>query len=90
MGKKIKIYQTEQFTTYVVRDSITIDLDDYPELKEMDNNEIMDYLISNSSEMKPQNDKYYISLSDELSQMDVLNDKIYDEDYSYIVEDLKK
>jgi hypothetical protein len=35
MGKKIKIHQTEAYTTFIVREPITIDLDDYPELEGM-------------------------------------------------------
>ena len=87
MGKQIKIYQTESFTTYVVREPITIDLDDYPELEGMSNEEIIDYLEENSSDMKPQNGEFYESLSDEFFDKDIIRDKITDEDYSYRVED---
>ena len=87
MGKKIKIHQTEAYTTFIVREPITIDLDDYPELEGMTNEEIVDYLEGNSSDMKPQNEKYYESLSDELIEQDILRDKISGEDYSYKVED---
>ncbi len=88
MGKQIKIYQTESFTTYVVREGITIDLDDYPELEGMTNEEIVDYLGSNSCDMKPQNVEYYDSLSDELMDKDVIRDKISGEDFSYRVENV--
>ena len=44
MGKKIKIHQTEAYTTFIVREAITIDLDDYPELEGMNSHEIVDYL----------------------------------------------
>lgn len=87
MGKKIKIYQTESYTTYIVREGITIDLDDYPELEGMTNEEIVDYLEENSSDMKPQNDEFYDSLSDEFFDKDIIRDKISGEDYSYRVED---
>ena len=53
MGKKIKIYQTESYTTYIVREPITIDLAEYPELEGMTNDEIISYLEVNSSDMKP-------------------------------------
>lgn len=87
MGKKIKIYQTESYTTYIVREGITIDLDDYPELEGMTNEEIVDYLEDNSSDMKPQNNEFYDSLSDELFDKDVIRDKISGEDFSFSVED---
>lgn len=87
MGKQIKIYQTESYTTYIVREPITIDLDDYPELEGMTNEEIVDYLEGNSSDMKPQNSDSYDSLSDELIDRDLIRDKISGEEYSYRVED---
>jgi len=43
MGRKVKIYQTESYTTYIVREPLTIDLDEYPELDGMTNEEIVDY-----------------------------------------------
>jgi hypothetical protein len=86
MGRKVKIYQTESYTTYIVREPITIDLDEYPELERLTNDEIIDYLEGNSSEMKPQNEQYYDSLSDELVEKDIIRDKINNEEYSYRVE----
>lgn len=90
MGKKVKIYQTESYTTYVVREPITIDLDEYPELEGMTNKEIVSYLESSSYDMKSQNVDSYDSLSDELSDKDVIKDKIYGEESSYIVEDTEE
>jgi hypothetical protein len=87
MGRKVKIHQTESYTTYIVREPIIIDLDEYPELEGMTNEEIVDYMEGNSSEMKPQNEQYYDSLSDELVEKDIIRDKINNEEYSYRVED---
>ena len=87
MGKKIKIHQTEAYTTFIVREPITIDLDDYPELEGMTNDEIVYYLEGNSSDLKPQNSDSYYSLSDELIDRDVIKEKITGEEYSYKVED---
>ena len=86
MGRTIKIYQTEEFTTYIVREPITIDLDDYPELEGMTCEEIADYLEGSSCDMKAQDDSYNC-LSDELIDQDILKDKIYGEEYSYKVEE---
>jgi len=86
MGKRIKIYQTESYITYLVREAVTIDLDDYPELEGMTNDEIVDYLDGNSCDMKPQ-DEDYDCLSDELIEKYIIKEKITDENYSYKVED---
>ena len=86
MGKRIKIYQTESYTTYVVRDAVTIDLDDYPELEGMSNDEIVDYLDGNSCDMKPQ-DEDYDCLSEELIEKYIIKEKISGENYSYKVEE---
>ena len=86
MGKRVKIYQTESYVTYIVREPITIDLDDYPELVGMSNSEILDYLEGNVGDMMAQDDDCNC-LSDELMEKDILKDKITGEEYSYIVED---
>lgn len=86
MGRTVKIYQTEEYKTYIVREPITIDLDDYPELEGMTCEEIVDYLEGSSGDMKAQ-DEGYDSLSDQLIEQDILKDKIYGEEYSYKVED---
>lgn len=90
MGKKVKIHQTESYITYVVREPITIDLDEYPELEGMSNEEIVSYLESSSYDMKSQDVDSYDSLSDELSDKDVIKDKIYGEESSYVVEDIEE
>jgi len=87
MGKKIKIHQTESFTTYIVREAVTIDLDDYPELEGMTNEEIADYLDGNSCDMKPTSEEYHDCLSDEVVEKDILKEKITGEQFSYLVED---
>ncbi len=87
MGKKVKIYQTESYTTYIVREAITIDLDDYPELEGMTNDEIVYHLDGNSPDMKSTNEDKYDSLSDELIEQDMIREKIYNEEFSYLVED---
>jgi len=81
MGRKVKIYQTESYETYVVRESIAIDLDDYPELDGLSNSEIVEYLD------KEKQDYNLDNLIGDLSEMDILNDKITNGEYSYIVED---
>ena len=86
MGKKIKIHQTESFTTYIVRETVTIDLDDYPELDGMDAAEIADYLEGSSCDMKAASEEEYECLSDEIVEKDILTEKIKNEQYGYLVE----
>jgi hypothetical protein len=87
MGKKIRIHQTESFTTYIVREAVTIDLDDYPELEGMTNEEIVDYLDGNSCDMKPTNEEEHECLSDEVIEKDIIKEKITGEHFSYLVQD---
>jgi hypothetical protein len=46
----------------------------------MTEQEMQDYIQSNSGDMKPINDEYYSSLYDELIQSDSVREKITDED----------
>lgn len=64
----------------MVRESIELNIEDYPELMGMDEDEIRDYIKCNSGDMKS-NDEYSDSLYDELIQKDVVRDKITDEDW---------
>ncbi len=41
----------------------------------------------NASEMKPTNSEWFESLSDELSQTDIIREKISGEDFSFRVDD---
>jgi hypothetical protein len=78
--KTISVRITESYSTWVVRESIELNIEDYPELMGMDEDEIRDYIKCNSGDMKS-NDEYSDSLYDELIQKDVVRDKITDEDW---------
>ena len=78
--KTISVRITESYSTWVVRESIELNIEDYPELMGMDEDEIRDYIKCNSGDMKS-NDEYSDSLYDELIQKDVVRDKIADEDW---------
>ena len=77
--KQLEIRITESYVTWVVRDSIKINVEDYPELNGMSEEDMKDYIMSNASEMKPTNEDWYDSLYDELIGEDVVRDKITDE-----------
>jgi hypothetical protein len=78
--KEIEVRITESFVTWVVRDSIKINVEDYPELNGMSEEDMKDYIMSNAPEMKPTNEEWADSLYDELMSADVVRDKITDED----------
>ena len=84
---KINVYVTESYTTWVVKESIEIDTENYPELEGKTEDEIKDYIRENCYEMKPTNENWYGDLGEELSQQDIRRDKVYDEDMSVMFDD---
>lgn len=64
--------ETRQVAEY--HRAIQIDISEYPELESKTDNEIIQYIKDNSSEMSPQ-DEFYDSLEDELMDQDVVRDK---------------
>jgi hypothetical protein len=84
--KTIEVRVTESYSTWVVRESIEINVADYPELEGMTEEEMTDYITSNASDMKASNEEYYDSLYEELLQMDVVRDKISGEDSEIVIE----
>ena len=83
---KINIRMTETYTTYVIRDSFTIDTDDYPELEGMSEIDMMKYVHENSENIEHK--EWEQSLWDAASEMDVLRDKITDDVSEFHVEAL--
>ena len=47
MIMKLKIQLSEGFHTWILKDSIEIDTDNYPELQGMDENEVLEYIKKN-------------------------------------------
>ena len=82
----IEVRMTESYSTWVVRESMEINIADYPELEGMTEEEMSDYIISNASDMKPTNEEWYDSLYEELLQMDVTREKITGEETEVVVE----
>ena len=81
---KINVYATESYTTWMVREPVELDTDNYPELEGKTEEEIKEYIRENYYEMKPTNEEWYGDLGEELNQQDVRRDKIYNEDMSII------
>jgi hypothetical protein len=81
---KINVYATEAYTTWLVREPIEIDTDNYPELEGKTEEEVKEYIRDNYYEMKPTNEEWFADLGEELNQMDIRRDKIYGEESDVI------
>lgn len=82
MGK-IKVYMCESYTTYVAKKPIDIDSEMYEETKGMSTDELQEYIQENYQEMKPtpgDENKWFTTLSEELDNMETVNDKIKNQD----------
>jgi hypothetical protein len=78
---EISVRITESYSTWIVRDNITIDTSNYPELEGMSEEEAQDYIQSNASEMSAPEGYYYCdNLYEALMEQDVVRDKISNED----------
>lgn len=78
MGKKIEIGLVEYSNRMLVHEKIEIDVEQYPELDGLSDEEILSYIKENSYKMKPsESDSWADSLHDELMEMDVIRDKEY-------------
>ncbi len=85
---KIKVFYTEGYNTWIVKEPIEIDTADYPELEGLSNEEIEKYLTKNASNMKSTDgdepDAY--SLYDQCSEMDDIRVKEYNHETSFQIE----
>ena len=78
--KTISVRCVEYYSTMLVREPVTINVEDYPELQGMSEEEMKDYIKENWSDMKSTNEQWYESLWDECNQSDVTREKITDEE----------
>ncbi len=83
---KLTVKAEEVYTTTILRESIEIDTENYPELEGMTEDEISDYIDENIWDMKPTND-IYSSLAEELLQQDIDYDSISGEETTFYVGD---
>ena len=72
----IKVYIEEQTITIENRQSVEINTEDYPELDGMSNEEVIEYIKSNASDMKPTTDDFD-DLFGELNSQDVCSTNVY-------------
>lgn len=80
---KIKVCMCESYTTYTAKEWIEIDSEMYEETKGMSAEELQEYIQENYQDMNPtpdnQND-WVTTLGEELDNMDMMNDKIKNQD----------
>ena len=81
---KLNVYGTESYVTWMVKEPVEIDTDNYSELEGKTAEEIKDYIRENMWDMKPTNEDHYESLGEELQDMDIRRDKIYNEEVDVI------
>lgn len=81
----IKLRMIESFTTYVFKDSIEIDTDNYPELRGKSNEEILAYIEEKGWKMNATDDVYN-NLYEQLEGQDTLRDDVKEGDCSIEIE----
>ena len=90
---KLKIRQVEEYTTYIVRDSIVIDTENFEQLKGLDQQAAIAHIQDNYDELYPDEGtewepdfSYNTSISEIAQEQDVMRDKIYGESTEIEVE----
>jgi hypothetical protein len=81
---EIKAQATEYFTTYIVRDELSINTEDYSELDGMSEEEAKEYIKWNASDMYKQGEDSY-SLWDELLDQEIIKNKISGDETEVLV-----
>ena len=82
---KLQVYGTESYNTFICKEPVEVDTDNYPELEGMTEDEIKEYIESSAYEMKAMNPEYE-NLEDELQDKDILRDRVKNETFSVIFE----
>ena len=88
---KIKVFYTEGYSTWVVKEPIEIDTDDYPELNGLSKEEIEKYLTQNADSMKSSegDEPNSYSLYDECYEQDDIRNKETGNEVSFQIEEIK-
>ena len=61
--KTIKVYVTESYETWLRREVVVLNIEDYPELDGKTKEEILEYIEENNEDMKSTDESSYDSLS---------------------------
>ena len=81
---KMNVYATESFVTWLVREPVEIDTNNYPELEGLSDDEVKEYIRANAYDMKATNEDFYESLGEELDDMEIRRDKIHSQESDII------
>jgi hypothetical protein len=82
---EIKAQATEYFTTYIVRDELSINTEDYSELKGMSEEDAKEYIKWNATDMYKEGEDSY-SLCDELLDQEIVKNKISGDETEILVD----
>ena len=78
--KTIKVKMTESYSTWIVRESVELNVEDYPELSGMSQLEMEEYISENWDSMKAPDDSSYDSLLEQCRDSDIERDRVIDEE----------
>ena len=84
--RTFKVCATESYCSYIIREDITIDVDDYPQLQGMTDEEILEFVEWNASDIYKKGEEDSWSLWDEMMEQDVRREKITGEEVGVIIE----
>ena len=82
---EIRAQATEYFTTYIVRDELSINTEDYPEFEGMSEEEAKEYIKWNATDMYKEGEDSY-SLWDELLDQEIVKNKISGDETEVLVD----
>lgn len=84
----IKVFYTESYNTWVVKEAVEINTDDYPELEGLSKEEIEEYLTKNAESMKSSegDDSDTYSLYDECFDQEEIRSKEYNNEVKFQIE----
>jgi len=78
--KTITVRMTESYSTWIVREPVELNVEDYPELSGMSQEQMEEYISENWDSMKATNDSLYDSLVEECRDSDIESDRVVDEE----------
>ena len=81
----IKVFYTEGYNTWIVKEPVEINTEDYPELEGMSEEEAKDYIKWNACDMYKEGEDSY-SLWDELLDQEIVKNKISGDETEVLVD----
>ena len=79
--KTISVRMVEYYNTMLVKEPVEINVENYPELNGMTEEEMQEYISENWSDMKPTNEEWYESLWEECNQAEIIREKITNNEF---------